>query len=223
MLTRLPHLTIFRPSPTTTAFTVSTSIPPRSLSSHLLHHLLLLSRVLLGLVVIITLHAKSSYTSAQVVSSSISNRIALIPWTTLAPATLVSLLLVFRRFHSGAVFFLFFSHKKSLSHLSRRTATKNLSISKAEESLITLRTLGIQTRSLSPWYLLPATTRFIPTSQILDIFIHEAFRGFEVRYYLAVVVEGEEDVVVVFSVRSERIFGFGFFRHGRILFPQHAD
>lgn len=34
----------------------------------------------------------------------------------------------------------------------------------------------------------------------MDIFIHEAFRGFEVRYYLAVVVEGEGAVVVVFPV-----------------------
>ena len=70
----------------------------------------------------------------------------------------------------------------------------------AEESLLVLRTLGIQTCTLSASYLLPATTRFIPTSQIRDIFIHEAFRGFEVRYYLAVIVEGEGDVVVVFPV-----------------------
>lgn len=41
-------------------------------------------------------------------------------------------------------------------------------------------------------------TRFIPTSQIQDVLINEAFRGFEVRYYLIVVVEGEEDVVVLF-------------------------
>lgn len=34
----------------------------------------------------------------------------------------------------------------------------------------------------------------------MDIVIHEAFRGFEVRYYLAVVVEGEGAVVVVFPV-----------------------
>ncbi|TKA71257.1 hypothetical protein B0A49_04147 [Cryomyces minteri] len=33
---------------------------------------------------------------------------------------------------------------------------------------------------------------------IQDIFIHEAFKGFEVRFYLAVVVEGEEEAVVVF-------------------------
>ena len=70
----------------------------------------------------------------------------------------------------------------------------------AEESLLTLRTLGIQTSTLSSSYLLPSDTRFIPTSQIRDIFIHEAFKGFEVRFYLAVVVEGEGEVVVVFPV-----------------------
>ena len=69
-----------------------------------------------------------------------------------------------------------------------------------EESLLVLRTLGIQTTTLSSSYLLPATTRFIPTSQIRDIFIHEAFRGFEVRFYLCVVVEGEGEAVVVFPV-----------------------
>ena len=41
-------------------------------------------------------------------------------------------------------------------------------------------------------------TRFIPTEKIQDILINEAFKGFEVRYYLVIVVEGEEDVVVCF-------------------------
>ncbi|KAF2139268.1 uncharacterized protein K452DRAFT_232413 [Aplosporella prunicola CBS 121167] len=69
---------------------------------------------------------------------------------------------------------------------------------RAEESLLVLRGLGIQTSSSSPTYLSTATTRFIPTASIQDIFIHEAFKGFEVRFYLAIVVEGEEDAVVVF-------------------------
>ncbi|KAL8728669.1 MAG: hypothetical protein Q9166_005233 [cf. Caloplaca sp. 2 TL-2023] len=68
----------------------------------------------------------------------------------------------------------------------------------SEESLLILRTLGIQTTTLSSSYLLPSTTRFIPTSQIRDIFIHEAFRGFEVRFYLCVVLEDEGETVVVF-------------------------
>lgn len=44
----------------------------------------------------------------------------------------------------------------------------------------------------------PRKTRFIPTEKIRDVLINEAFRGFEVRYYLIVVVEGEEEVVVLF-------------------------
>ena len=78
--------------------------------------------------------------------------------------------------------------------------TINFYFRASEENLLALRTLGIQTRTISPYYLLPATTRFIPTAQVRDIFVHEAFRGFEVRYYLAIVVEGEAEVVVVFPV-----------------------
>ncbi|KAF2215849.1 hypothetical protein CERZMDRAFT_109703 [Cercospora zeae-maydis SCOH1-5] len=67
-----------------------------------------------------------------------------------------------------------------------------------EESLLVIRGLGVQTTTSSPNYLWTNSTRFIPTSLIQDIFIYEAFKGFEVRYYLSIVVEGEEDVVVVF-------------------------
>jgi hypothetical protein len=41
---------------------------------------------------------------------------------------------------------------------------------------------------------------------IQDIFVYEAFKGFEVRFYLAIVVEGEHDVVVVFPVSSFSVF-----------------
>lgn len=61
-----------------------------------------------------------------------------------------------------------------------------------------IRGLGIQTSTSSPSYLSAATTRFIPTSQIQDILIHEAFKGFEVRFYLTIIVKGEEQAVVVF-------------------------
>lgn len=64
--------------------------------------------------------------------------------------------------------------------------------------MLIIRGLGIQTSTSSPSLLSSATTRFIPTAQIQDIFIHEAFKGFEVRFYLAVIVEGEEDAIVVF-------------------------
>ena len=68
------------------------------------------------------------------------------------------------------------------------------------ESLLVLRGLGVQTSSVGGSYLASwrAGTRFIPTEKIRDVLINEAFRGLAVRYYLVVVVEGEEDVVVVF-------------------------
>ena len=77
---------------------------------------------------------------------------------------------------------------------------EDANFSQLEESILVLRSLGVQTTTISPYYLVPPTTRFIPTSQIRDILIHEAFRGFEVRYYLAVIVDGEAEVVVVFPV-----------------------
>lgn len=67
-----------------------------------------------------------------------------------------------------------------------------------EESLTVLRGLGVQTSSSAATFLQSPSSQFIPTSAIQDIIIHEAFRGFEVRFYLAIVVKGEKDVVVVF-------------------------
>lgn len=79
----------------------------------------------------------------------------------------------------------------------------NLTDSYEEESLLVLRGLGVQTSTSSSTYFAPTKTRFIPTTQIQDIVIHEAFKGFEVRFYLAIIVEGESSVVVVFPVRSQ--------------------
>lgn len=73
-----------------------------------------------------------------------------------------------------------------------------------EESLTVLRGLGVQTSTTSSTYLQTPTTRFIPTTNIQDIFIHEAFKGFEVRFYLMIVVEGEDEVVVVFPTMLPR-------------------
>ncbi|KAL8365653.1 hypothetical protein RB595_004455 [Gaeumannomyces hyphopodioides] len=83
------------------------------------------------------------------------------------------------------------------------------------ESLLVLRGLGVQTRSQGPGYLFssrllpfgPASSggngsgggrRFIPVDKVRDVLINEAFLGFEVRYYLVIVVEGEGELVVVF-------------------------
>lgn len=60
----------------------------------------------------------------------------------------------------------------------------------------------MQTSTSSSYYLLNPTTTFIPTTQIQDIVIHEAFKGFEVRFFLAIIVTGATEVVVVFPVRD---------------------
>lgn len=68
-----------------------------------------------------------------------------------------------------------------------------------EESLVVIRDLGVQISTRTGWWG-GRKSRFIPTSCVGDLWIHEGFRGFEVRFYLAVVVEGEEGLVVVFPV-----------------------
>ncbi|KIW65922.1 hypothetical protein PV04_08136 [Phialophora macrospora] len=73
-----------------------------------------------------------------------------------------------------------------------------------EESLLVLQGLGIQTSTSSRYFFTGPTTTFIPTTQIQDIVIHEAFKGLEVRFYLAVIVEGATEVVVVFPTLLPR-------------------
>jgi hypothetical protein len=62
-----------------------------------------------------------------------------------------------------------------------------------------IRSLGVQvtTKMRFP---LACHSRFIPASQIDDVFLYEGFKGMQVLYYLAVVVRGEEKVEVVFPV-----------------------
>lgn len=88
-----------------------------------------------------------------------------------------------------------------------------------KESLLVLRGLGIQTTTSNPstFWTFGQSTRFIPTSAIQDIFIHEAFKGFEVKFYLCVVVAGEGEVVVVFPVSSTSVI-FG----GVVEYNDHA-
>lgn len=71
-----------------------------------------------------------------------------------------------------------------------------------EESLLVIRSLGVQISTTSgTWIGGGRKTRFIPTTKVRDILIHEGFWGFEVKFYLAVVVEDEGELVVVFPVR----------------------
>ena len=194
-----PHLTILRPSSTTVSFTVSTSSPSQSFASLVTIWLLSGLRVLLAALTLLILAAKYLHLHSSYLAC-IFNGLDLVPWPYVCTSAAVALFLVFRRFHTGM-----------LSNNNHPTSNYYdlFSFLSPEENLLALRTLGIQTRSVSPYYLLPATTRFIPTSQVRDIFVHEAFRGFEVRYYLAIVVEGEAEVVVVFPVSLCISFNLG--------------
>ncbi|KAI9674093.1 MAG: hypothetical protein M1817_001911 [Caeruleum heppii] len=173
------RLSTRRPSPTTVEFTVSTLTTHTVLSSHFLRSIALLLRVCCGLLLILVNYTKwhlrhgspTNLTHQHITKPAIEDRLYLVA-ITLPWRFLLPLTL--------AVGYL----------IVRRGYT--------EESLLVLRGLGIQTSTSSATYLSTSTTRFIPTNLIQDIFIHEAFKGFEVRFYLAVVVEAEEEVVVVF-------------------------
>ncbi|PSR87035.1 GPI-GlcNAc transferase complex, PIG-H component-domain-containing protein [Coniella lustricola] len=169
MLTTAPHLEVRRPSPTTAEFTVTTC-PPPTISNRLLLALVFVLRVLLAASVLFLLYL--TWPLATLPASTSTT-------TTTSPEYAQFPGSILWRIHTT-------------------------------ESLLVLRGLGIQTTSSSSGATLAlalaggagagggSTTRFIPTEKIRDVLINEAFRGFAVRYYLVVVVDGEEDVVVVF-------------------------
>ncbi|KAE9986915.1 hypothetical protein EG328_004357 [Venturia inaequalis] len=176
------NLRINRPTPTTVSFTVSTRAPLTTLTSRLIHYTAAVSRIIIAASIILILTTKWCLWSTKEgwnhlpewLGQSLPGQGAKLVAENAMAMYLVPV--------SMAVLWL----------CARRGYT--------EESLLILRTLGIQTTTSSPTYLSTSTTRFIPTTSIQDIFIHEAFKGFEVRFYLAIIVEGEQDVVVVFPV-----------------------
>ncbi|KAH6896901.1 GPI-GlcNAc transferase complex, PIG-H component-domain-containing protein [Thelonectria olida] len=178
MLSTAPRLQIRRPSPTTAEFTVTTLRPlPTPV-----HILLLLARLLLSLATVLLLLARFAISPLAVRLSRLLRADAYLRspagrvFASLAQRLPVPVLV------PAAVGLLWL--------LCRRGY--------ACESLLVMRGLGVQTSSTAGSYLATTATRFIPTEKIQDILVNEAFRGFEVRYYLVVIVEGEEDIVVVF-------------------------
>lgn len=194
MLTVGPSLRVRRPSPTTVEYTVSTR-PPPTLSLRLLLSVSITIRIILLFSTFFLLFSKWH------LYPFITPLLRYSP----APDVLTTKFL----WHSLALLHasklgLAFTHLASLTPLPvllpLAAAIAYLCIRRihTEESLLVLRGLGIQTSTSSSTYLTSASTRFIPTEKIQDLLINEAFRGFEVRYYLVVVVDGEREVVVVF-------------------------
>lgn len=175
-------LSIKRPTPTTVLYTVSTRSPAKTFGARLAIVLGIIARILAGLLVLTVLiweFRLSPALSSGIKSSWLSKTVQFSPlFATLA----LSSTRPWRLLICAGVTWL----------ISRKGYT--------EESLLVIRGLGVQTSTSSPSYFSTSSTRFMPTSTIQDIFIHEAFRGFEVRFYLSIVVEGEESVVVVFPV-----------------------
>lgn len=189
MLTTAPHLQIRRPSPTTAEFTVTTALPP-SLAQRALLLLTIPLRLSLALAVLLLLHGAvfpQPPPSPPPLLSDCFSSPACLAWALRGslPGRLLSRL-------AAAL------PPAALVAVAAAALWAAVARVHASESLLVLRGLGVQTATAGGTYLSAPRTRFIPTAQIRDVLINEAFRGMEVRYYLVVVVEGEEDVVVVF-------------------------
>jgi phosphatidylinositol glycan class H protein len=194
MLTTSATLRIRRPSPTTIEYTVSTR-PSPSLPYNLLIVATFSTRLILLLSTLLLLFSKY-----QLHSFSPPLQPYAPPPPLFTSALLWHTLALLHTSRLGALF----THLASLVALpallplAGAVAYASIRRIHTTESLLILRGLGIQTSTSSSTYLTSASTRFIPTEKIQDLLINEAFRGFEVRYYLVVVVEGEKEVVVVF-------------------------
>ncbi|KHN99191.1 phosphatidylinositol N-acetylglucosaminyltransferase [Metarhizium album ARSEF 1941] len=196
MITTTPRLRVRRPSPTTAEFTVTT-LPPRTLSLRILRVLLVLARLVLALTTTLLLYGR--WCSCPLAGASAATAAVRPPSLLSLPGLRYALdgysrsstaLLLARIASSVPLGLLVPGAAAALYTLSLRLHS--------HESLLVLRGLGVQTTESPSSYLAGPSTRFIPTEKIRDIFVNEAFVGFQVRYYLVVVVEGEEDVVIVF-------------------------
>ncbi|KAK3989556.1 phosphatidylinositol N-acetylglucosaminyltransferase subunit gpi15 [Cladorrhinum sp. PSN332] len=198
MLTTAPHLYIRRPSPTTAEFTVTTC-PPLTLPLRLALLLILLFRISTITAALTTIYARFFLSPDSLPSISTSPLSLLIQGEIFPLVTY--LLYTLHTSPAGEFLSTTFQPVPSWALLLSSSAAIYVALCAqlhTTESLLVLRGLGIQTSSGGAGSLGRAKTRFIPTEKIRDVLINEAFRGFEVRYYLIVVVEGEEDVVVVF-------------------------
>jgi phosphatidylinositol glycan class H protein len=198
-------LTITRPTPTTVSYTVSTRSQRGTLTSRLTTITLLILRLTAALLVFYALllefqflstgtaYALPAWLSTQSLSSGRHHPTAPAPGPTPTPSPAETPFpLPFPPLVRAAVYAL------TLWLASRKGYTS--------ESLLVIRGLGVQTATAGTSFLWGGSTRFIAASAVQDIFIHEAFRGFEVRFYLCIVVEGEERVVVVFPVSFALLF-----------------
>lgn len=189
-------LRTLQPTEATVRYTVSTRSEAKSLATRLIFYFSIALRVFVGLAIAIILWTKRLVDTGKldILTEWALNHLHVEPllalietleWRYLAPVSLFVCYLALKRGYTG-------------KRLSSQSEDPTMLKTPLEESLTVIRGLGLQISTRSSIYLRTPTTRFIPTTSVQDIFIHEAFKGFEVRFYLAIVVKGEEDVVVVF-------------------------
>ncbi|KAF2008049.1 hypothetical protein P154DRAFT_584572 [Amniculicola lignicola CBS 123094] len=178
------RLSVVQPASSTISFVVSTRTVSKTVPAVVSHYISILVRILVGALTLVGLWTKWCVSSGKATTQlSWSLGRAMEPWV-----VRVAEGVQWRYLAPGALLVLWLVVKRRYT----------------EETLLAIRGLGLQTSTSSPTYLTTASTRFIPTTSIQDIFIHEAFKGFEVRFYLAIVVKGEQDVVVVFPTLLPR-------------------
>ena len=192
------HLTIQSPSSTTVCYSVSNASSSVTGSSRVLSYLQGSLRVLICVCVLLVDVATAEVNFARrfwatsirfgLVENAARNIAGVLDWRVTAGLSLIVVYLCMRRSHTGAAI-------QAFEHIQEGADIL------LEESLLVLQGLGIQTSTSSPYLFSTSTTTFIPTTQIQDIVIHEAFKGLEVRFYLAVIVEDATEAVVVFPVR----------------------
>ncbi|KAH8899618.1 hypothetical protein GQ53DRAFT_318310 [Thozetella sp. PMI_491] len=198
MLTTEPHLHIRRPSPTTAEFTVTTC-PPLAIPVRLALLGVLLARIALILSSLLLLYSKYALSPFAAPIGPFATAPALFSddfiWYAIWLAHTSPLGEAFTALAAAAPAW-------TIVAVCGGALYGALQRIHTTESLLVLRGLGIQTASTGTTVLGSLwggpRTRFIPTEKIRDVLINEAPRGFVIQYYLVVVVDGEEDVVVVF-------------------------
>lgn len=190
-------LTTTRQTPTTVLFTVSTRGATNSLASKAQRGALYLVRTLTVVLLLAALTSKLASSTPKWLATTTTTQTT---WLLSVPQAVLSTTI--RHIPAAPVLDNLVA-SVPWPHVLLGAAVMSYLVTKrtyTTESLLVMRGLGIQTSSLAASHLFGARTRFIPSHKIQDVFIHEAFKGFEVRFYLAVVVEGETEIVVVFPV-----------------------
>ena len=73
-----------------------------------------------------------------------------------------------------------------------------------EESILSIRDVGIQVKTI--YMNGRSVSRFIDRSKISDIIINEGITMLQVKFYMTIIVEGQDKMVVVFEVNIHRVF-----------------